>query len=240
MSMLDTSLPLFLLARSKPPGPELRAALDGARWRWRHVPLVETRPAPLTAALQFALEQAKSADWRVFVSPAAVHAAAVHVPEFRMWPGQQAAVGAQTAALLGQALAPCEGEGAAALLAQLPSDLSGKTVAIFAARDGLGLLHNTCAARGARMIAVPAYQRVTPKPTPATRAACVAAHRAYVGSVAFLDALMVARGHVPLMIFAPSARVCAHARHYRCAVVDCGASNDQALIAQLVPGVAAG
>ncbi len=234
---------LFLLARTAPPGAALQAAVAERGLRLVHCALVQTQAQPINAALSVLFEAARNADWHVFVSPQAARAAASLMPKIFSWPGRFAAVGLATADALRGAgfcpnqhpvMVPARGEGAQALL-DMPElqQLNGATVAIYAAPDGLPLLAGTLAQRGAQILVVPVYRRIALTLTSAQKKQCNAAELAYVGSVAFLDALISVRGGKPLAVLAPSARVASAARALGCAALVCESTNDQAIAAKI-------
>jgi uroporphyrinogen-III synthase len=134
------------------------------------------------ASIDAALTAASNAQWLIFVSPFAVHAAQQLLPNLfertqvqsrlqsRPEPRQWAAVGQSTARALHGALGDlpidqvwqpsADQEGSAALLAALPLQrIVNQTVAVFAAPDGLSILQDGLRAAGAQVIDVPIYQR---------------------------------------------------------------------------------
>ena len=230
------SQPIFLLARTAPPSALLQSVVTVNGMQLVHCVLVQTQPEPMNNALAEQLEAAYQADWHVFVSPQAVQAARLLRPDITSCSGRFAAVGLSTAAALNVAnvLVPAQGEGAQALLdtADL-QHLLGAVVAIYAAPDGLELLASSLTQRGARVLVVPVYRRVARDLTDAQTVQCRAAEIAYVGSVAFLEALLAARAAKPLRVLAPSERVAAAARAQGCVAIACENTSERAIAAQL-------
>lgn len=240
--------PIFLFARTAPPSMALQSAIALQGMHWAHCALVQTQPEPPNGAILLLLNAARTADWHVFVSPQAARAALSVQPEIAVWPGRFAAVGSATAEALNATssdrpfyqgktcvLVPACGEGAQALL-DMPDlqQLAGSLVAIYAAPDGLPLLADTLTARGARILPIPVYRRIARNLTSEQIKQCSAAHYAYVGSVAFLDALLRARGGKPVFVLAPSARVAAAARALGCASLICENTSDAAIAAKIL------
>ena len=251
--------PMFLLARTAPPSIALQAAITSQGMHWAHCALVQTQAEPLNGAILILLNAARAADWHVFVSPQAARAALSLQPEIATWPGRFAAVGLTTAAAVDipssdrpfcpgktnfddlfcqgkmRVLVPARGEGAQALL-DMPDlqQVAGSLVAIYAAPDGLPLLADTFVARGARILRIPVYRRAATNLSSVQIAQCRTAHYAYVGSVAFLEALLRARGGKPVCVLAPSARVAAAARALGCAALLCESTSDEAIAAEVL------
>ncbi len=153
------------------------------------------------SAIADALEQAKHAQWLIFVSPFAVHAAQILVPELfdpelaaqRQW----AVVGTSTALALRelridpQWQPPADQEGSAALLARLHKQRwVGQSVAIFAAPDGLQILQESLREAGAMVCVVPVYQRRPYQITSAQLADCAAKFTALT-AIQFASALQL-------------------------------------------------
>lgn len=228
--------PIFLLARTAPASNELQAVVALKGMQLVHCATVLTQPEPMSKNLCELLKSACKADWHVFVSPQAVQAACTLEPAIATWSGRFAAVGASTAATLNRAnvLVPAQGEGARALL-DMPDlqQMDGTHVALYAAPDGLELLACTLTQRGARVLVVPVYRRVASALTSAQTAQCRTAALAYVGSVAFLQALLVARAGQPLRVLAPSERVAAAARAFGCVATVCQGTTEQAIAAEI-------
>lgn len=228
--------PIFLLARTAPASNELQAVVANKGMHLVHCAAVLTQPEPMSKDLCELFNTAAKADWHVFVSPPAVRAARTLEPAITTWPGRFAAVGASTAAALDRAnvLVPAQGEGAQALL-DMPDlqQMPGTQVAIYAAPDGLELLACTLTQRGARVLVIPVYRRVASTLTSAQIAQCCAAELAYVGSVAFLQALLVARAGQPMPVLVPSERVAAAARAFGCVAVVCAGTTEQAIAAEI-------
>jgi uroporphyrinogen-III synthase len=242
------SKPVFLLARTAPPSAALQSAAAVQGMQLVHCALVQSQPEPANAALLALLDGARSAEWHVFVSPQAARAASMLVPDIGKWSGRFAAVGMATAEALNLAssgelfcqgktnvLIPALGEGAQALL-DTPDlqQLAGCLIAIYAAPDGLPLLATTFIARGARIVRIPIYRRVANKLNAEQAAQCRVARHAYVGSVAFLEALLAVRGHQTLQVLTPSERVAAAARALGCVAQVCESTSDQAIAAQIL------
>jgi uroporphyrinogen-III synthase len=231
---------LLLLARSKPASDALRLAARAQGLALAHCALVESEIATLDGELAHKLQQARRAHWLVFVSPNAVAASAQLVPELSSWPGVPCAVGTVTAqalqSIFGQrdVLVPRQGEGALALL-QAPElqAISQQTLAIFTAPDGLTELRDGVYARGAHLLELIVYKRRMRTLSDVETALCHSAKFAYVGSGAFLQALMAARNLTPLTLFVPSQRVAALAERYGCQVQLCENSSEAALISQI-------
>ncbi len=228
--------PVFLLARTAPPSTVLQAAVAVNGMQLVHCMLVQTQPEPISDALSGILDQARKADWHMFVSPQAVRATRLLRPDLASWSGHFAAVGVSTAATLDVAnvLVPALGEGAQALL-DTPDlqHMQGATVAIYAAPDGLELLASTLTERGARVLRVPVYRRVPSELTSTQVGHCRTAVIAYVGSVAFLDALLATRLGQPLRVLTPSSRVAAAARARGCVAIVCENTSEQAITVQI-------
>ena len=239
---------IFLLARTAPPSVALQSAAALRGMQLVHCALVQSQPEPINAGLLALLDGARSADWHVFVSPQAARAAWLLVPEIGKWSGRFAAVGSATAEALNVAssevvlcqgkanvLMPAHGEGAQALL-DTPDfqQVTGSLIAIYAAPDGLPLLATTFAARGARIVRIPIYRRVASKLNAEQIAQCCAARHAYVGSVAFLEALLAARGQQIVQVLTPSERVASAARALGCVAKVCENTSDQAIAAQIL------
>lgn len=251
--------PTFLFARTAPPSMALQTAITLQGMHWVHCALVQTQAEPLNGEILVLLNAARAAGWHVFVSPQAARAAFSLQPEIMTWPGRFAAVGLATAAALNltkldgpfcqsktnlyspfcqgktRVLVPARGEGAQALL-DMPDlqQMSGSLVAIYAAPDGLPLLDYTLTARGARILRIPVYRRVATNLTTEQIAQCSSAQFAYVGSVAFLEALLRARGGKPMFVLAPSARVASAARALGCPSLICESTNDEAIAAKIL------
>ncbi len=232
----EVSRPLLLLARTAPASAALQSVVAAKGMQLFHCALVQTQPEAMTVQLSALLNAARVADWHIFVSPQAVRAACAIWPEIATCSGRFAAVGVSTATALNvsNVLAPAVGEGAQALL-ESPDlqHLAGALVAIYAAPDGLALLADTLALRGARVLNIPVYRRTPNVLTPAHIAQCHAAEFAYVGSVAFLDALLAARAGKHLRVLTPSERVAAAARLLGCVSIVCAGSSEQAIAAQI-------
>lgn len=230
------SQPIFLLARTAPPSEVLQSVVAAKGRQLVHCALVQTQPEPMSDALFGILETASQADWHVFVSPQAVQAALTHRPDIATWVGRFAAVGVSTAATLSVAnvLVPAQGEGAQALLDTPDLQyLLGAKVAVYAAPDGLELLADTLTQRGARVLLVPIYRRMPSDLTSSQMTYCRTADIAYVGSVAFLDALLAARVGQPLRVLTPSERVAAAARAWGCVAIVCAGTSEQAIADQI-------
>jgi len=232
----DVCQPLFLLARTAPASAALQSVVAANGLQLFHCALVQAQPEPLSEVLCALLDEARNADWHIFVSPQAVRAAYSIRPEIATWSGRFAAVGVSTAAALNvsNALVPAVGEGAQALLdtADL-QHLHGVVAAIYAAPDGLELLANTLTQRGARVLVVPVYRRVPCELTQMQIARCRVAEIAYVGSVAFLGTLLAVRAGQTLRVLTPSERVAAAARVLGCIAIVCEGSSEEAIAAQM-------
>jgi uroporphyrinogen-III synthase len=236
----ENTKPLFLLARSKPGSDSLAALLHFRGLALRCIALVDSVVVEKQDQLAELLLQARSADWLMFVSPNAVHASVQLVPDLNTWLGTPCAVGKATAQALASVfvdrlvLAPKQGEGALALLnaAQL-QNLAQQKVAIFTAPNGLPELRDHARARGAQVLELTVYQRRVRTLSEAERRLCRNAQFAYVGSGAFLEALMAARDFSPLTLFVPSQRVATLAERYGCSVQICENSTEAALISQI-------
>ena len=240
MSIPELSSPvgqtLFLLARTAPPSALLQSIVAANAMQLVHCVLVQAQPEQMSNALSEQLEAAYQADWQVFVSPQAARAARLLRPDIATCLGRFAAVGVSTAAALNVAnvLVPAQGEGAQALLDTPDLQyLPGARVAIYAAPDGLELLASSLTQRGARVLVVPVYRRVASDLTRAQIVQCRAAEIAYVGSVAFLDALLAARAAKPLRVLTPSERVAAAARALGCVAIVCAGTSEQAIADQI-------
>ncbi len=232
----DACQPLFLLARTVPASAALESVIAARGMRLFHCALVHAQPEPISDALSALLDDARSADWHIFVSPHAVRTTLLIWPEIVRGPARLAAVGVGTAAALAvpHVLVPAVGEGAQALLERADlQQLDGLVIAIYAAPDGLGLLEYTLTQRGARVLVVPVYRRVPCELTQMQIERCCVAEIAYVGSVAFLEALLAARAGQPLRVLTPSERVASAARVLGCIAIACEGSSDQAITAQI-------
>ncbi len=228
--------PIFLNAKSTAAGTALHVLAAARGFEVIDCPLILTQFAPIDAILQAQLARAQVAHWLIFISPTAARAAITLLPDITRLAAGFAAVGPATAAALARAdvLMPAIGEGAQALLdcAEL-QNVSGQTVAIFAAPDGLSLLSDTLSARGADVIFLPVYRRVRAQLTHSQRQSCLVATHSYVGSAAFLQAFIAERAGAPLTVFAPSMRIAERARSLACRVFVCLDSSERALCAAL-------
>ncbi len=228
--------PIFLLARTAPASALLHSTVIENGMQLLHCALVQAQPEPMSDALSALLDDARNADWHIFVSPHAVQMTRLLWPKMAIGSGRLAAVGAGTATALAapNVLVPIVGEGAQALLdsAEL-QHVDGDVVAIYAAPDGLMLLEYTLTQRGARVLVLPVYRRVPCELTQMQIEQCRKAEFAYVGSVAFLEALLAARAGQPLRVLTPSERVATAARVLGCIAIVCEGSSDQAIAAQI-------
>jgi uroporphyrinogen-III synthase len=236
----DKTKPLFLLARSKPASDSLATVLRARGLALRFMALVDSVVVDKEDLPAELLLRAGGADWLMFVSPKAVQASLQLVPDLNTWPGTPCAVGEATAQALKAVfvdrlvLVPKQGEGALALLeaAQL-QDIAQQQVAIFTAPDGLTDLRDQASARGAQVLELIVYKRRVRTLSAHESRLCQSAQFAYVGSGAFLQALMAARAFSPLTLFVPSQRVAALAERYGCSVQICENSTEAALISQI-------
>ena len=232
----DACQPLFLLARTAAASTVLESATAARGMRLFHCALVLAQAEPISDVLSELLDDARNADWHIFVSPHAVRMTLSIWPEIVNGAARLAAVGIGTAAALAvpDVLVPAVGEGAQALLESADlQQLDGLVIAIYAAPDGLGLLDYTLTQRGARVLVVPVYRRVPCELTQMQIEQCRKAEVAYVGSVAFLEALLAVRAGQTLRVLTPSERVATAARAMGCSATVCEGSSDQAITAQI-------
>jgi uroporphyrinogen-III synthase len=228
--------PIFLNAKSTSAGASLHECAAAHGFALIDCPLFTTQLAPVDAALRAQLLRVQSAQWCIFVSPIAVRSAFALLPELAGFAARFAAVGPATAVVLPRydVLKPVIGEGAQALLncAEL-ENVRGQIMAIFAPPDGLSLLSDGLRARGADAMVLPVYRRVSAVLSDTQRWQCLAATHCYVGSGAFLAALIAERAGVPLTVFAPSARVAEQARSLGCIAYVCADASEHALCLRL-------
>lgn len=202
-----------------------------------------------TSALDATLAELEHYDLVVFVSPTAVKqflAALGHA-----WPTElpAAGVGAGTARALRQAailrvLAPQDGADSEQLLA-LPElhDLTDKHVLLVRGEGGRELLADTLAARGAQISHAVCYRRGRAEidPTPLLAALDAGAlHALTVMSSETLDHLLALAGAegrerlLALPLFAPHARIVAHARDLGFVTAIATAAGEDGMLAGLV------
>ena len=234
--MMDSKI--LLLNRSAPPSPALIAQVHQCGLRLTHLPLVH---ASVCAAPDAGLRaHVNQSDWLLFCSPRAVEFAEQLLPEIWQLDAKFGAVGPGTARRIHDrvpqrsVLFPDTGDGARALLARAElASVRGVRISILTGADGLVELESGLRARGAAVQTVPLYERINSALNAEQRELCQRAQCAYVGSVSFLDALLLARNAQPLPVWVPSERVAAHARQLGCPPHLCADSSDGAFITRL-------
>lgn len=204
------SAPVVLLTRPRRESRQAARVLAAQGIEAIRMPLQSTRRAPASAALAADLAWAGGASIQIFVSRAAVAAAAAHAPAQLAAAKVRIAVGAATAAALerlGLAVvrAPGDGEDSDGILrlAELQS-VAGQRIAIWAAPGGRDRLLTGLAQRRAEVGALMVYRRVPLRPRPAALRRLRQAASAVVLSASSglllkaLDAVLVRAGLTPL------------------------------------------
>jgi uroporphyrinogen-III synthase len=210
-------------------------------------PALAILPPSHPKALQAVLAGLERYDLAIFISPSAVEWGLDAVGP---WPGHVAvaAVGQGTAAALASrglvaAATPADGADSEHLLA-LPvfADMTGRRVLIFRGEGGRELLADTLRARGAAVDYAECYRRGLPAADPAPLLAALAGGEIQAVSVfsgETLDNLLSLLGKAapalfPLPLFAPHARIAAHARELGFATAVATPPGESGLIAGLV------
>jgi uroporphyrinogen-III synthase len=210
-------------------------------------PALVILPPSHPGALQAVLAGLERYDLAIFISPSAVEWGLDAVGQ---WPGHVAiaAVGQGTAAALTSrglvaSASPADGADSEHLLA-LPffSDMTGRRVLIFRGEGGRELLADTLRTRGAAVNYAECYRRGLPTADPAPLLTALAGGELQAVSVfsgETLDNLLSLLGKAapalfPLPLFAPHARIAAHARELGFTNSVATAPGESGLIAGLV------
>ncbi len=210
-------------------------------------PALAILPPSQPEALQATLAGLEDRDLAIFISPSAVEWGLAAVGK---WPGglAVAAVGQGTAdALASRSLvaiaSPVDGADSEHLLA-LPffADMTGRRILIFRGEGGRELLADTLRARGAEVDYAECYRRGLPAADPAPLLAALAGGELQAVSVfsgETLDNLLSLLGEAapalfPLPLFAPHARIAAHARELGFTTAVATPPGESGLIAGLV------
>lgn len=164
--------PVVLLTRPRRESRETARLLAAQGIDAIHMPLQSTRRAPASARLAADLAWAGGASIQIFVSRAAVAAAATLAPSQLAAADTRIAVGAATAAALERlglpALrAPAHAEDSDGILG-LPilQSVTGQRIAIWAAPGGRDRMATELARRGAEVRALMVYRRLPQRPRP--------------------------------------------------------------------------
>ena len=180
MSAFDPDATLILVTRPPEEAALTAKSLAQAGWRALPVPMIATRPAPMTPALKAELDAAQRCPVWIFVSRAAVRAARHLLMSLPSAGIRHVAIGPATGRTLAEAgvvpdLVLAEGGDSEALLARGEfAQVGALRVAIFNAPGGRHEMRDQLRARGAEVLEVPVYRRV-PLPISAASAARVRA-----------------------------------------------------------------